>query len=441
MAVGTRKQKRTPFAIAHDSMGVIHDCVRLVDDVDEAFELLGSLRSVMDGIEVEVIGRSYASGASKRQVEVKLKQSSNMSTSEASKRATRGEAAPQITDLVPAMINGEVNGEQADVLVDAASKTSPDAVNEDCKFRRRIIATPVDQARKHKNEWVKDKLDDDELSARYARQRTLRKAKFWTTADGMTAMYAELDPILGERMRRRVEARADAMYHADGGRDVPASEHTRTRTQRMADALADVILGDSADEIAQNRGGRDDRRPLIVVSATVDHLSGKASGPAELVGTGPIPQAMLEYLACDSDLIGMIFDGSGQNLWQGRKYRHATQAQWLALVARDGGCVECGAHHTSCEAHHLIPWTASAMGETDIENLALLCVRCHHAVHANKLTLYRAQDGTWKTRRATTDEVAPDSPGSVSPTKQDRSRPAPEPQSAARSEYNQLQIE
>lgn len=261
MAVGTRKKKRTPSAIAHDSMGVIHDCLRLVDDVDEALELLGSMRSVMDGIEVEVLGRSYASGASKRQVEVKLKHSSNMSTSEASKRATRGERAPQITGLAPAMINGEVNGEQADVLVDAASKTCPDAVNADGKFRRRVIATPVDQARKHKNEWVNDKLDDDELSARYARQRTLRNAKFWTTADGMTAMYAELDPILGERMRRRVEARADAMYQADGGRDVPASEHTRTRTQRMADALADVILGDSGDEIAQNRGGSDDRRP------------------------------------------------------------------------------------------------------------------------------------------------------------------------------------
>ncbi|MEZ5168204.1 MAG: HNH endonuclease signature motif containing protein [Acidimicrobiales bacterium] len=101
----------------------------------------------------------------------------------------------------------------------------------------------------------------------------------------------------------------------------------------------------------------------------------------EIVGSGPIPDALLEELACTSGLTGMIFSTDGRALWMGREVRLATPAQWLALMARDGGCVGCGADPSRCEAHHIVPWEPPGKGPTDIDNLVLLCRHHHHLVH------------------------------------------------------------
>ena len=46
----------------------------------------------------------------------------------------------------------------------------------------------------------------------------------------------------------------------------------------------------------------------------------------------------------------------------------------------------------------------------DIQNLALLCSSCHHDIHAAQQTIVRGSDGTWTTRPATPDEIAPKRP-------------------------------
>jgi hypothetical protein len=50
-----------------------------------------------------------------------------------------------------------------------------------------------------------------------------------------------------------------------------------------------------------------------------------------------------------------------------------------ALIARYGGCPGCGEHYAVCQAHHIRP--RSQGGPTDIDNLMLLCWRCHDKVH------------------------------------------------------------
>ncbi|WP_423921612.1 HNH endonuclease [Candidatus Poriferisodalis sp.] len=123
------------------------------------------------------------------------------------------------------------------------------------------------------------------------------------------------------------------------------------------------------------------RRNQLVIVADTRAVLGDKWADCEIPGTGPIPTHVLERLACGADIFGLVFDGRGQPLWHGRRVRTVTDPQWRALLARDRHCVICAAAPTWCEAHHIIPWQAPARGRTDIDNLALLCSRCHHQLH------------------------------------------------------------
>jgi hypothetical protein len=115
---------------------------------------------------------------------------------------------------------------------------------------------------------------------------------------------------------------------------------------------------------------------------------------ATLVADGqPLPPAVLERIACTAGITPMLFDGPGRPIWVGRDHRSATVAQWRALIARDRGCVGCGADADRCEAHHIVPWWP--VGETDIDNLVLVCSRCHHDLHDREMILRRS-DGRWR---------------------------------------------
>jgi hypothetical protein len=74
-------------------------------------------------------------------------------------------------------------------------------------------------------------------------------------------------------------------------------------------------------------------------------------------------------------------------LYVGRDQRTVSVRLRKALVRRDGHCVfpGCRAHARRCEAHHVVPWEQG--GPTTIDNLALLCVAHHHAVHEGGWTM------------------------------------------------------
>jgi 5-methylcytosine-specific restriction protein A len=61
--------------------------------------------------------------------------------------------------------------------------------------------------------------------------------------------------------------------------------------------------------------------------------------------------------------------------------RIATEAQYRALVVRDGGCAVRGCDRPAswCSPHHVIPWQHG--GSTDLDDLVLMCEAHHHALH------------------------------------------------------------
>ncbi len=82
-----------------------------------------------------------------------------------------------------------------------------------------------------------------------------------------------------------------------------------------------------------------------------------------------------------------------QPLDLGRSRRTASTAQRAALIARDKHCVGCGANANWCQSHHIIPWAVE--GNTDIDDMCLLCSRCHHKVHDDQWAVRKNATGQY----------------------------------------------
>ena len=124
-------------------------------------------------------------------------------------------------------------------------------------------------------------------------------------------------------------------------------------------------------------------RPQVMVTIDYQDLVKQIGTSGRAVFTGLITPRTVRKMACDADLIPIVFGGKGEVLDIGRAQRLFTPAQRRALVARDKGCAFPGctmpAHWT--EAHHIRFWKKHK-GRTSVANGVLLCSFHHHLVHA-----------------------------------------------------------
>ena len=147
--------------------------------------------------------------------------------------------------------------------------------------------------------------------------------------------------------------------------------------QRMADALAQLVTREETRE-----DGKPPRGPRLLLIADYDVVDRELRNGRLGDGT-PIPVEKIRDLACRSEILPAIFRGVSQPLDLGRGRRAASPAQRIALVARDKACIGCGATANWCQSHHIIPW--AVQGNTDIDDMCLLCSSCHHKVHDDRL--------------------------------------------------------
>ena len=212
---------------------------------------------------------------------------------------------------------------------------------------------------------------------RSERQRARRNAKVFDGAGGMVVLHAELDHESGERVKIALGSMSTKML----GDDI-AYDPIRTFEQRNADALVALITQQPAgteDASADTPDcGIRPQKTVLVVSADYDAIEGRLKNAGLIDGT-PFELDELRRLACEAQIVPMIFAADGQPLYMGRAQRAVTKAQKLALYRRDRGCVGCGLRPHSCDAHHIQPWDHD--GPTDMDNLVLLCPRCHTKVH------------------------------------------------------------
>ncbi len=206
--------------------------------------------------------------------------------------------------------------------------------------------------------------------------------------DGMVTGGLVLDQVGGEKVMTAVEAYAAASRSAGD---------TRTRAQRLADALVQIcdnVLASGDAPVLRTV------KPHVIV--TIDHadLADPHTGhDAARTGTGAlISAARARWLACDSQVSRIVLGPDSVPIDHGRTQRVVTPAQRRALGLRDAGCVfaGCEAPHWWCDAHHVLEWLFD--GPTDLDNLGLLCERHHTKVH-HGFRVERQPDGRWRTRR------------------------------------------
>jgi hypothetical protein len=86
-------------------------------------------------------------------------------------------------------------------------------------------------------------------------------------------------------------------------------------------------------------------------------------------------------MACDAGIIPAVYGTDSEMLDFGRRTRTIATGLRHFLTARDGGCTwpGCDRPPSWTEAHHRKHWTNG--GETNPQDLDLLCSHHHHKVH------------------------------------------------------------
>ena len=200
------------------------------------------------------------------------------------------------------------------------------------------------------------------------RQRENRWASLVQDPDGSWRLSAYFDVDTG----KRVSLALNAMVRTHRtGTTVYGSGPIQgvTSRQRRADALANLITGEGTH-----------RRPNTSLLLIADYDTVARELRDLRYDDGLLVAAdQVAALAAQAKVLPAIFNADGDPLWLGRAQRDASSGQRVVLAARDGGCANCASPAEGTEPHH-IEWFSRG-GPTDIDNLALLCERCHHLVH------------------------------------------------------------
>jgi hypothetical protein len=159
----------------------------------------------------------------------------------------------------------------------------------------------------------------------------------------------------------------------------------RTTSERQAEALVELVMEGAGAESNPER-----REPLFVVHVDEETFRSGERHPDTLLelddGT-VVPIDVLERYRCGGRYQSLVLDASRAVLFLGREQRYANRAIRRALAARDRGCAVpgCGRPPEHCDAHHVVWW--DNLGESNVDEMALLCRHHHRMVHAGKLEI------------------------------------------------------
>ena len=288
------------------------------------------------------------------------------------------EAVPVVRDAVE---SGRVSQANAKRLAEAVERTSADDVAADGDLLAKAASMRPEQFAREARRWAADH-DGDSGASEHHRQRAKRCVRIWDGDDGLVHLRGQFDAVTGRRITNRLRAEAGRL-HGDDKKQGGDTER-RSFDQCMADALDNLTSGTGA-------GGGKPFADICVV-AHVDDATGELI--AELPDGERLPKTMLEQLACNAKLTGVVYDRKGKPIWRTQSRRTVTEAQWQLLIAKWGGCFHCGANPGICQGHHIEP--ASQGGPTKLDNLVPACWSCHHKIHHDNWQIHKSPDG-WHT--------------------------------------------
>ncbi|MBD0323008.1 MAG: DUF222 domain-containing protein [Aldersonia sp.] len=304
-----------------------------------------------------------------------------------------------LPEVSAALGAGEISADHAAVIVGAVAameQAQPDVDDHGLNAAESIL---LDVARVHAPYLVADK--GRELLLRLqpkqvdnpAEDVTLNRLDVVRTRTGRTKIAGDVDSLTGEKLAAALSPLSKPIPAADGTPD------DRSPSQRRADGLSQLLDLYLSRGAGPAEGGV---KPHVVLTARARDLADAATDagtepyPFRLEWMGPVSREVAQLLACDCTVTKVIVDDHEVPLRMGRAERLVPAPLRRALVVRDVGCVKCGAPGSWCQAHHIKPWSEG--GATDIDNLALLCGRCHREIHRGYWQIAIGPDGhAWLT--------------------------------------------
>ena len=348
----------------------------------ERVGFIGRARSTLAAMEAELVGeiaRREGDAAAEEMLRRDQKRSRS-GARKAVKTAGQLEWAPTVAEK---LAEGAITPEAAGLILEAGGEVSVDQH----ALLKAAEEEPEDQFRRTLKEHVNQRTSEEELERRRERQRRLRRASISEQGDGMFHLFAQLDPLTGARVKAALISKSDQLFRGEDPKDRP------TAPQRFADALAELICtNDSAS--GGSGGGSGGGAPAgveLLVLADYDQVRDAITN-ARLADGTRLTEAETLAVACDAKILPGIFNKHTGNPLLGRSRRKVSSRHRKRLVARDGGCIGCGASHTICEVHHDHHWAHG--GETTLDNTCLVCWRCHHVrIHLQGEVITRHPNG------------------------------------------------
>ncbi len=238
------------------------------------------------------------------------------------------------------------------------------------------------------------------LTQRHAEARACRSVTVRDTDDGMAVLAALLPATLAYAAYDRITTLATNARDIGASTEHEAEADTRTRAQRRADVLADLLLtGHATAQVSDASVPVGDAiRAHVQVIVPAATLLG-ADQHAEL-GTGtPIEPATARTLAGTASGWDRLFTHPTTGVVLAVDRYRPTDPQRRALAARDAHCrfPGCRTPTRHCDIDHTHP--AGDHGPTAISNLAHLCRRHHTLKHHTAWRVKQHPDGTleWTT--------------------------------------------
>ena len=351
--------------------GDVDETVLSVDELQHHLKVLGRVESSAAAIKARMLAELNRR-QSKTTTQEFLRNELKLSNREAKRETETASQLAELPETSDALASGKITKRHADLIARASGESDVDEAFLAETASEQGFDEFTRTTKRHQQEVA---TDDGESIVE--RQRKNRKARIFESSDtGMFVLTGEFDQITGARIATALTAKERQLWHSED------PKARITPQQRMADALAELIC-ESGDSNGDGKQTKSQGTDLLVI-ADFDVLSQQLNNP-RLADGSPIPLVELHRLALEANLLPSIFDAKTQNMWLGRKQRTASHPQRVALIARDQRCVGCGTNPLWCRAHHVKYWSNN--GPTDIDNLVLVCDRCHHKIHDDGWTV------------------------------------------------------
>ena len=330
------------------------------DELVERMAALGRERSRVEAM-LAVTAAEMHRRAGGRVVAAMMRERLHLSARQATADTELAASLAEFPSTVAAWRAGEITAGHARVIARVAA--DPDHCDEPALLEM-ARGYPVDMFARMTRSVMKPGVSAEERN----RQRENRWASLVQDPDGSWRLSAYFDADDGKRVSLAFNAmvrtyRTGTTFYGSGPIE------GLTPAQRRADALANLITGE---------GPHNRPKTTLLMIADYDTVARELKNLRYDDGL-PVAADRIAELAAQAKILPAIFNAKGDPLWLGRADRNASAGQRIALAARDGGCVNCAAPAEGGEPHH-IEWFSRG-GPTDVDNLALLCERCHHLIH------------------------------------------------------------